>query len=864
MMSLFGRWTFALPTVTLSLIASVILCEPASAQPVAKTVPWVATNPLIPHDTWSGRQVTLKGTCMGADQFIWDPGDGSEPLASAVSDPYVVEASHAYTGTVGTLFTATLTCTNIASSTSDQANYFVLIQNPPPNLPLEVNVAIDEGLWYLHKTQSRYAPGFGRWDGGYAGGWPVAIGAANINAFEVNGHLETGNPDNPYVETVHRGLGWLFTTLAAKAVSSQTNPLGTFNPDTNGNGLGVFVAQGYSYYQGGPVMDAIIASGTPSAITSSGGAGILGRTYKDIVQDMADDYFWAQYDSSPAGGGWRYNANEWPDNSACQWAAIGLIPAERIWGIPIPAIVKNWNKVWLQYSQDPVSGVFGYTDRTPVWGPYATTPSGMVQLALDGLGRGNSQWDLAETFMRDNFANGGGPVYAVKDYYYGLFSFVKSLLLHDGNGDGIAEPIQLLHSTTPGVPDIDWYAAEESKGDPTDGVARTLVDDQDAGGFWWGHNFTGEQYPFETAFAIIMLNRTVFEPVPVAVADALPNPSLAGDTVTLDGTGSFHQNPARSIVLYEWDLDNDGLYDMTGSVITHIFPVTPPPPPPSVVFPVRLRVTDDGAPAKTATTTISVVVSTPPVAPTASANGPYVFCTGDTPMPWRLDGTGSVNPDDGIAEPGRPGDSITEYAWEVDGDNDFNDFVSTPQPDVTAFYTGLGVGDYLVQLRVTDNTAASFPSSGLPDLTSVDSAEVRVRPSGDPLCVVGALTIDIKPPSPGVAPVSLPPNTKSKGKIPVAILGTANLPVTDIDQGTLTFGRTGNESSLAVKPNGLPLCAMADVNADLTGDLVCHFYTVIADFRCGDTLGYLKGATLGGQPITGSDPIKVVGKGCKP
>ncbi len=49
----------------------------------------------------------------------------------------------------------------------------------------------------------------------------------------------------------------------------------------------------------------------------------------------------------------------------------------------------------------------------------------------------------------------------------------------------------------------------------------------------------------------------------------------------------------------------------------------------------------------------------------------------------------------------------------MDGDNNFDDFVSNPQPDVTAFYTNLGVGDYLVQLRVTDNTASSFPNPAM-------------------------------------------------------------------------------------------------------------------------------------------------------
>lgn len=33
-----------------------------AAPPVVKTVPWVPSNPLIPHDTWTGKSITLKGT----------------------------------------------------------------------------------------------------------------------------------------------------------------------------------------------------------------------------------------------------------------------------------------------------------------------------------------------------------------------------------------------------------------------------------------------------------------------------------------------------------------------------------------------------------------------------------------------------------------------------------------------------------------------------------------------------------------------------------------------------------------------------------------------------------------------------------
>ena len=54
--------------------------------PVVKTVPWVASTPLIPHDTWSGRSVRLKGTSdqQGATiQYSWDFGDGSPVTAFA-------------------------------------------------------------------------------------------------------------------------------------------------------------------------------------------------------------------------------------------------------------------------------------------------------------------------------------------------------------------------------------------------------------------------------------------------------------------------------------------------------------------------------------------------------------------------------------------------------------------------------------------------------------------------------------------------------------------------------------------------------------------------------------------------------------
>jgi hypothetical protein len=61
---------------------------------------------------------------------------------------------------------------------------------------------------------------------------------------------------------------------------------------------------------------------------------------------------------------------------------------------------------------------------------------------------------------------------------------------------------------------------------------------------------------------------------------------------------------------------------------------------------------------------------------------------------------------------------------------------------VTEFFTELGAGNYIVQLRVTDTTSTSYPSSGEPavDLSDTDLAQVRVRDEGDPDCLLRILT----------------------------------------------------------------------------------------------------------------------------
>ncbi len=768
--------------ISTSVILAILLVagQVMAQAPIVKTVPAVPLNPLIAHDTWNGNPITLKGTvnspCTGCT-WTWDPGDGSAAFTGTVTDPYAIETVRTYTGTIGQVFTATLTVKNAANQ-SGSAVFYVKLNPPPPNLTIEVNHAIDEGLWYLHKTMDRStcADGVnicGNWQGcrGYAsacynGGY-YAQTPANLNAFEVIGFLESGAASNPYTETVQRALNGTFYQLATRAVSAQTNPKGTFTPDGNGNSVGIGVNQANDMYQGGFFMDALAATGTPGATAKTGPAGIVGQTYGSILQDMVDYYAYCQYDYTPNAGGWRYSCNQGPDNSICQWAAIGIIPALQKFGNKIPKPVLDANaQNWLVFSQNSATGYFGYTDSSPLWGPYAVTPSGMVQLAMDGIGRGKDQWDKAETYMRNNFGDPTGNSYtSVKNYFYGLFSFTKAMLLHDSIGPtcdaagwctgGTPQPIQLLKSSTAGVNPIDWYSAEKIKGDPTDGVARWLVSQQNASGYWWGHNSaTSATYPFETAWAVVMLNRTVFQAVPVACANAVPNPVANGAPIQLDGSCAFDQDPAHSITNWDWDVSGTAGTNFTLHGVKVNTSLSTPQPLP-FNYPVRLRVTNNAG--MMADTVFHVVINVPPTPPSANAGGPYNFCPNPAYVPWYLDGSHSTNADDGKKDPGCvacPVSAIVAYDWDYICGTQYNSsHVVQPRVDINSNFMSLQGQSFNVCLRVTNNDNLAFPSAGLTQgLSSISSAQVYVHNDTDINCThcIPTLKALVKASTPGV------------------------------------------------------------------------------------------------------------------
>ena len=236
---------------------------------------------------------------------------------------------------------------------------------------------------------------------------------------------------------------------------------------------------------------------------------------------------------------------------------------------------------------------------------------------------------------------------------------------------------------------IDWFR------DPERGVARTVLGHQmDDGSFCGlsdcGHNDPGIQGwswlgegAFRTAWGVIILSQTLFVTPPVA--DAGPNRVYGVDwALTLDGAGSYHTDPFRSIVLYEWDVNGDGIFDYTSTspTVSHTYHDLG-------TYEVTLRVTDDNIPAKYDTDTAIITIAVPPHPPISVPGGPYTATEG---MGTSLDGSGSFDID--------PSDSIARYGWELDGayPYDFDD-ATGPNP----VYAWTSTGTYNVGLKVWDN-----------------------------------------------------------------------------------------------------------------------------------------------------------------
>jgi hypothetical protein len=112
--------------------------------------------------------------------------------------------------------------------------------------------------------------------------------------------------------------------------------------------------------------------------------------------------------------------------------------------------------------------------------------------------------------------------------------------------------------------------------------------------------------------------------------------------------------------------------------------------------------------------------------------------------------------------------------------------------------------------------------------------------------VISKVEIDIKP---GSDPNSI--NPFSRGVVPVAIFGSEDFDVADIDVTRLTVGIDDALPAIVGRRH-------RDVNADGFPDLLSYFRIAETGIEIGDTEACLNGETLDGTPFSGCDTIRTV------
>ncbi len=115
-----------------------------------------------------------------------------------------------------------------------------------------------------------------------------------------------------------------------------------------------------------------------------------------------------------------------------------------------------------------------------------------------------------------------------------------------------------------------------------------------------------------------------------------------------------------------------------------------------------------------------------------------------------------------------------------------------------------------------------------------------------------SLLLDIRPGSD-----ENPVNSKSNGALPVAIYGTGDIDVTEIDLATLML----EGMSLREKGKSGKLGSFEDINGDSILDLVLHFDLSELPFDASTDAYTLSGMMLDGMALEGSDSIRAVPHG---
>ena len=314
---------------------------------------------------------------------------------------------------------------------------------------------------------------------------------------------------------------------------------------------------------------------------------------------------------------------------------------------------------------------------------------------------------------------------------------------------------------------------------------------------------TGRSAPPHTIFIEVVANRP-----PIADANGRYE-AKEGGIITLDGSGS--SDPDGDPLSFEWEFQGESFFDVFADISM-----------PDDFSGIATLTVDDGQGATDTDTATVAFINVPPA---VDAGPDHQIFSGDTV-------TKEITFSD-------PGVNDAPWAYSIDWGLSTSTMGTTTDQSVsiTADHQYFVPAEYTVEVCITDKDGG----------VGCDIQVVTVSPV--------AVAIDIKP---GSDPNSINPD--GKGRIPVALLSAADFDApTSVDRESVTFGPTGQESSMHRRgKKDVPNCGAEDVNSDGLLDLVCHFKTHDAGFQEGDAEGVLRGQTVVGVHIEGGDSVRVV------
>jgi len=344
------------------------------------------------------------------------------------------------------------------------------------------------------------------------------------------GYSSAFDPLFPQAASVAAGWNFVFSVSPSRQVYTQTievqnhttSATGTLDdPDTNGNGYGVYFDTGYQVYTSGLCLAALAVSRAPDRPNDAGldldGDGVA-ETMGQIAQDTVDWLAFAQTDVGVAQGAWYYNERnnqeDQPyhgDNSNAGFAVLGLVHADAA-GYTVPNWVKVMLDAWIDQIQDPVDGDAddggSWYTVTLAWVNLYKTGHLLMQLRWVGERPGDVRMDAAlgyiERHWRDPVANINDPGWG---YDQSVASYLTTYALMRGleyvgvkridvDGDGLAD---------------DWYNQEPPADPPLD-LASALVDQQMDHGAWPGCLWAESNSTMCTAWAALTLQRAAPTP----------------------------------------------------------------------------------------------------------------------------------------------------------------------------------------------------------------------------------------------------------------------------------------------------------------------------------------------------------------